>query len=75
MDVSVARTGTQVHPVICIARKRLLPRLAAFLDGGGRKVDAWHSTLNASAVSFDDQPRAFLNINTVEELRANDRDA
>ena len=73
VDVSVAKTGTRAHPVICIARKRLLPCLTAFLDAGGRKVDAWHSTLNVSAVAFDDQPRAFLNINTTEELRANHR--
>ncbi len=75
VDVSVAKTGTQSHPVVCIARKRLLSHLTVFLDGGGRKVDAWHSTLNVSVVSFDDQPRAFLNINTIEELHASDRDA
>ena len=75
VDVSVVNTGMQVHPVICIARRQLLPRLAAFLDGGGRKVDAWHSTLKVAKVSFDDQPRAFSNINTLDELRAIERDA
>jgi molybdopterin-guanine dinucleotide biosynthesis protein A len=74
MDLSVARTGTQAHPVICLAHKRLLPHLAAFLDNGGRKVDAWYSTLHVAEVAFDDQPRAFSNINTPEELRAIDRD-
>ncbi len=75
VDMSVTNTGTQVHPVICIARRHLLPHLAAFLDAGGRKVDAWHATLKVTQVSFDDQPRAFSNINTVEELRAIERDA
>jgi len=74
VDLSVARTGTQAHPVICVARKRLLPHLATFLDQGGRKVDAWYSTLNVTQVPFDDQPGAFRNVNTSEELQAIGRD-
>lgn len=74
VDLSVAKTGTQAHPVICVARKRLLPHLAAFLDNGGRKVDAWYATLNVTEVAFDDQPRAFSNINTPAELQAIERD-
>jgi molybdopterin-guanine dinucleotide biosynthesis protein A len=73
VDLSVAKTGTQPHPVICLTRKRLLPHLAAFLDNGGRKVDAWYSTLRVAEVAFDDQPRAFSNINTPEELHAIER--
>jgi len=74
VDLSVAKTGTRVHPVICIVRKRLLPHLAGFLEGGGRKVDAWFATLNVVEVAFDDQPQAFSNVNTEEELRAIERD-
>ena len=74
VDLSVAKTGTQLHPVICIARRRLLAQLAAFLDGGGRKVDAWYSTLNVTEQAFDEQPGAFRNINTAEELRATNID-
>ena len=70
IDLSVARTGTQPHPVICLMRKRVLPHLGAFLDGGGRKVDAWYATLNVAEVAFDDCPLAFRNVNTLEELRA-----
>ncbi|MBC8007857.1 MAG: molybdenum cofactor guanylyltransferase [Prolixibacteraceae bacterium] len=73
--VSVAKTGTQAHPVICVVRRRLLPQLAEFLDKGGRKVDAWYSTLTAAEVAFDDQPRAFSNINTPEDLQAIEREA
>jgi len=70
VDLSVAKTGSQAHPVICLARKRLLSHLAAFLDSGGRKVDAWYSTLHVAEVAFDDQPAAFTNVNTPEDLRA-----
>ncbi len=74
VDVSVAKTGTQAHPVICVVRRRLLPQLAAFLDKGGRKVDAWYSTLRSAEVAFDDEPGAFSNINTLGELRATNID-
>ena len=74
VDLGVAKTGTQVHPVICIARKRLLPHLAGFLESGGRKVDAWFATLNGVEVAFDYQQQAFRNVNTEEELRAIERD-
>jgi molybdopterin-guanine dinucleotide biosynthesis protein A len=70
VELSVAKTGAQTHPVICVARKRLLANLAAFLDKGGRKVDAWQATLNMREVAFDDQPDSFRNLNSSEDLRA-----
>ena len=69
VDLAVARTGDQPHPVFCSARRRLLPHLEAYLRAGGRKIDAWYATLNVVEVQFDDQAKAFSNINTREELR------
>lgn len=70
VDLAVARTGDQPHPVFCLARRRLLPHLEAYLRDGGRKIDAWYATLNVAEVGFDDQPEAFSNINTREELQS-----
>ena len=67
-DLAVAKTGTQAHPVFCLCRKSLLPDLEQFLNGGGRKIDAWYSRLNVAEVAFDDNPQAFANINTPDEL-------
>jgi len=67
-DLATARTLTQPHPVFSLCRRSLLPRLADFLSGGGRKIDQWHRTLAVAEVSFDDQVEAFSNINTPEEL-------
>lgn len=69
-DLAVARTGDQPHPVFCLGRRRLRGGLADFLRGGGRKIDAWYAALRVVEVAFDDQPGAFRNINTEEELRA-----
>ncbi len=46
----------------------MLENLAAFLAGGGRKIDAWYASLQVVEVSVDDEPDAFRNLNTVEEL-------
>jgi molybdenum cofactor guanylyltransferase len=67
-DLAVAKTGTQVHPVFCLCRKSLASNLQAFLQDGGRKVSAWHSGLEVIEVAFDDDPRAFTNINTAADL-------
>jgi molybdopterin-guanine dinucleotide biosynthesis protein A len=69
-DLAVARTGTQSHPVFCLCRRELHAHLRAYLAAGGRKIDAWYATLRVALVAFDDQPDAFSNINTIEELSA-----
>jgi molybdopterin-guanine dinucleotide biosynthesis protein A len=69
-QLAVARTGDQPHPVFCVCRRDVLPHLTEFLNNGGRKIDAWYATLKVVEVAFDDNPGAFSNINTAEELRA-----
>ena len=68
-EIAVAKTGVQPHPVFCLCRRSVLPGLAGFLAGGGRKIDAWYATLNVVEVAFDDEAEAFSNINTREELQ------
>jgi molybdopterin-guanine dinucleotide biosynthesis protein A len=67
-DLAVAKTGDQAHPVFSLVRVSVLEHLAKFLAAGGRKIDAWYSTLNIVEVPFDDEAEAFRNINTREEL-------
>ena len=69
-DLAVAKTGDQPHPVFCLCRKGTLPSLTQFLSGGGRKIDAWYSSLRTVEVLFDDNPGAFSNVNTEAELKA-----
>jgi molybdopterin-guanine dinucleotide biosynthesis protein A len=65
----VAKTGEQPHPVFSLMRRGVLDHLAEFLKGGGRKIDAWYATLNVVEVAFDNEPEAFSNMNTLEELQ------
>lgn len=71
-DLAVAVTGEgeyrQAHPVFCLMRASLQTHLTDFLQSGGRKIDAWYSSLKTAEVLFPEED-AFRNINTVEELR------
>jgi molybdenum cofactor guanylyltransferase len=71
-QLAVAKTGDQPHPVFCLCRRDVLSHLTKFLEGGGRKIDAWYSTLRVVEVAFDDEAYAFSNINTLEELAASE---
>ena len=68
-ELAVAKTGEQPHPVFSLMRRGVFDHLGDFLKGGGRKIDAWYATLNVVEVAFDDEPEAFSNINTLEELQ------
>lgn len=70
IDLAVARTFSQPHPVFALARRSLRANLEQFLDGGGRKIDAWYASLRVAEVAFDDEADAFRNINTRAELAA-----
>lgn len=71
-DLAVAVTGEgdnrQAHPVFCLMKTSLHEHLTDFLQGGGRKIDAWYTSLKVTEVSFPDED-AFRNINTLEELK------
>jgi molybdopterin-guanine dinucleotide biosynthesis protein A len=69
-QLAVARTFDQPHPVFALVKRDVLPHLAAFLEAGGRKIDAWYATLRVTEVPFDDEAEAFRNINTAGELAA-----
>jgi molybdopterin-guanine dinucleotide biosynthesis protein A len=69
-QLAVAKTFDQPHPVFALVRRDVLSNLAAFLEGGGRKIDAWYAGLTTVEVAFDDEAAAFRNINTADELAA-----
>lgn len=74
-QLAVAKTFDQPHPVFALVSASVLPHLTAFLEGGGRKIDAWYATLPIVEVGFDDCAEAFRNINTRDELAAAGRGA
>jgi molybdopterin-guanine dinucleotide biosynthesis protein A len=66
-DLAVATDGTRQHPVFLMLRAGLAPALAAYLDGGGRKIDTWFEQIRTVEVAFADQPETFVNVNDPDE--------
>ena len=60
------------QPVFCLLQTRLAPALAAYLAAGERKIDNWCARQHMALAHFNqpgDDPRAFANANTLQELR------
>lgn len=63
----------RAQPVFCLMRVDVRESLLAFMQQGGRKIDAWTAQLKTVLVPFNtanDNPRAFFNANTVEQLQS-----
>jgi len=71
-EIAIAATredgALRLQPVFCLMKATVLESLATFTAGGQRKIDAWTATLRHVAVEFD-AAGAFVNANTVAELR------
>ena len=63
----------RAQPVFCLLQRELLESLVRFTQEGGRKIDRWTAQQRTVAVPFDapgDDPGAFRNANTREQLQA-----
>lgn len=67
------RLQLRAQPVFCLLRASLRDSLQRFTQGGGRKIAAWTAQHRCHSVAFDlpgDDPLAFANANTLDELHA-----
>lgn len=67
-DIAVAHDGEHIQPVVTLMNRRILPKLEQFLDNGDRKITLLYRQCKMITVDFSDQPRAFINLNTPQEL-------
>jgi molybdopterin-guanine dinucleotide biosynthesis protein A len=67
-ELAVAHDGTRIQPVFALLERSLLPCLERFLNAGGRRIDQWYAQHRFASVDFSDQPDAFTNVNTPEDL-------
>ena len=61
--------GLRLHPACCLLHTSLVPSLTTYLGKGGRRVREWLGQQGVATVVFED-PRAFINANTLEDLAA-----
>lgn len=67
------QTNIRTQPVFCLMKIELSESLVKFTHAGGRKIDAWTAQHKTAVVPFDapsDDPLAFANVNTLNELQA-----
>ncbi|MFM4819439.1 molybdenum cofactor guanylyltransferase MobA [Aeromonas hydrophila] len=69
-ELVVAHDGDWLQPVVALLHKSLLPSLSAALAEGERKIDIWFARHQMAVVNFADQPDAFINLNSPDELAA-----
>ncbi|MGB7932232.1 MAG: molybdenum cofactor guanylyltransferase MobA, partial [Gammaproteobacteria bacterium] len=67
-ELAVAHDGIRMQPVFALLERSLLPSLERFLDADGRKIDQWYAQHRLALADFSDQPNAFTNVNTPEDL-------
>ena len=70
MDIAVASSDGNTHPVFCLMKKSVLPSLLAYIESGERKVSVWQKSQQYVEVNFSDCSDAFVNLNTFEDLVA-----
>lgn len=68
-DIAAACSDGDTHPVFCLMKKSVLPSLMEYLASGERKVSAWQKSQQYVEVDFSDCGDAFVNLNTMEQLR------
>ena len=66
--LAVAAAGGRRHSVCMAVRTALLADLDDYLRGGERKVELWQARVGAVEVVFNEDPGAFLNVNTPQDL-------
>lgn len=64
---------TGIHYAIMLVHRSLLPDLEEHVRNGGKQVRAWQERHPLETVYFGEDPYAFLNINTPEDLKTAER--
>jgi molybdenum cofactor guanylyltransferase len=70
VDGCYVRANGQKHYLCVLLRSHCLESVSSYLDGGGRAVRRWLAEHNITAVDFDSDDDAFLNINNPDAVIA-----
>ena len=67
-DVCTVSSGDRTHAAIMLVRRKIRASLHTYLAAGDRQVLRWQQGERLAVVDYSDQPEAFCNINTPEQL-------
>ncbi len=68
LPAAVVWDGTRIHPTFSLLHTSLQSSLTRALANGEFKLGQWLQDVRAARVDFSDQPDAFINFNTPEQL-------
>jgi molybdopterin-guanine dinucleotide biosynthesis protein A len=69
-EIGVVHDGVRMQQAFALLSCGLLADLLAYLDAGGRKVEAWLARHRLAMADFSGRAEAFANLNTPGELAA-----
>lgn len=72
-DLAVATDGNRTQPLYALLPVTLADSLRGFLAGSERRVESWQARHRVALADFSDRPDGFVNLNTLEDLRALER--
>lgn len=67
-QIAYAHDGTRPHPTFALLHRSIVPALQAYLESGERRLFHFFRTQKSVAVDFSEQPQAFQNFNTLDDL-------
>jgi molybdenum cofactor guanylyltransferase len=67
-DIVVASDGEREQPTVLLLKANVAQSIQDYLDAGERKLGAWYRAQQFSVCTFRDNPDAFININTHEQI-------
>ncbi len=67
-EIAVAHDGTRMQPVVALLQRDLAEDILQSLKRGHNKTERWIHTRRLALVDFSDQPQAFKNINSPEDM-------
>lgn len=67
-EVAVAHDGTRMQPVVALLQRDLAEDILQSIHRGHNKTERWMTSHRLAVADFSDQPQAFKNINTPEDM-------
>ncbi len=72
-EIGVVHDSVRMQQAFALLSWGLLADLLGYLDGGGRKVEAWYVRHRLATADFSGRADAVANVNTPEELAGLER--
>ena len=67
-EIAVAHDGARLQPVVALLQRDLAEDILQSLQRGHNKTERWMRSRRLAVADFSDQPHAFKNINTPEDI-------